>query len=182
MIRLIDGYCKWIDRINKLFTYLAGALVPIMILIVVQDVIRRYVFNDPTTWALDIARFMMVYVFFLALGPTLSTGHHISTDFFTEKYSEKVMKVMQVITGILTIIFSIVLLVQLTESTWEVFVTGKLFSTTNSIPMKYVYVITPIGTLQFLLTAIALLIKPLTKKIDRNEVETTIEEVKRLSS
>src|SRR5690625_3425421 len=119
----VSRYESVVRSINKLFTYVAGLLVPIMIIIVVQDVVRRYLFNDPTTWALDVARFMMVYVFFLALGPALETGHHVSTDFFSNKYSETVKLVMTMITCCLTILFGIVLFVQLLMSTWEVIVT-----------------------------------------------------------
>lgn len=171
--KMIEKYVIYVNVVNKVFVYIAGVLVLFIILIMVYDVILRNFFNAPTAWSLDLARFMMVYVFFLALGPALSTGHHVSLELFQNKVNDRVKKIMQILVYLITMIFGFVLLGELAISTWEVFTMNRLFPTTVSIPMIYVYLITPIGTLQLILTAISELLQSLsltkTNSVKKND-------------
>ena len=54
----------------------------------------------------------------------------------------------------LTVVFGCILLWQLTRSTVDVFVRDELFPTAIQLRVKYVYWIGPVGTLEFVLTAI----------------------------
>ena len=49
---------------------------------VLTEVFFRYVLNAPTAWALDAARFALVYVTFFALAPALESGQHVVVDMF----------------------------------------------------------------------------------------------------
>ncbi|HZG81428.1 MAG TPA: TRAP transporter small permease [Brevibacillus sp.] len=170
-------YVNMISRVNRWFTMSAGILVLAMVIILIQDVLRRYLLNDPTSWALDVSRFLLVYIFFLGLGPALETGHHVSTDLISSRFNEATSKVMVKVVYVLTVLFGIIMLWQLVGSTIEVFKDGRLFPTVVQIPMKYVYMITPIGTLQFILTAIAGLIQSLSTFEKENADEEKAAEV-----
>ena len=61
-------------RVNRLFLSAAGVLVVLLLLIMAYDLVARNVFDAPTSWALDFARFLLVFVFFLAVAPALERG------------------------------------------------------------------------------------------------------------
>ncbi|WP_153731470.1 TRAP transporter small permease [Sporosarcina obsidiansis] len=156
-------------KINSIFIALAAIMIILLVIIIVQEVIRRYFFNEPTTWALDISRFLLVYVFFLSLAPALQSGAHVSTDMVTSKLSPTMQWICKQIAYGLTIIYGIILFWQVLMPTIQVFANNSIFPIVIEVPMKYVYVIAPIGTAQFVITSLICLI--LTFYRERNVVE-----------
>src|SRR5262245_38032731 len=80
---------SWIDAaealtraVNRVFALAASLLVAVIVAVVVREVVLRYGFNTPSTWALDAARYLLLFTFFLALAPALESGHHVHVDLF----------------------------------------------------------------------------------------------------
>src|SRR5262245_65418161 len=78
---------SWIDAaesltraVNRVFALAASLLVAAIVAVVVREVVLRYGFNTPSTWALDVARYLLLFTFFLALAPALESGHHAHVD------------------------------------------------------------------------------------------------------
>jgi len=145
---------KVISKINTLFTLLAGLFILGMVVIITQDVILRNFFDSPSLWALDVARFSLVYIFFLALAPALQSGQHVSTDLFLTKFTPKTQWYLKMIAFMITAVYGLVLFWQVTETTLKVFEDNRIFPVAIELPMKYVYMIAPIGTLQFIVTSL----------------------------
>ncbi len=60
----------------------AALVMFVTMMIVVADVVSRYFFNSPIKWVYPlISRYLMIYMFFLALSDTLRRGQHIVIDF-----------------------------------------------------------------------------------------------------
>lgn len=152
-------YINFIKKVNKIFTGLSGGLILVIAILLFQDVIRRYFLNDPTSWALDIARFILVYVVFLSLAPALQSGQHVTVDFLKEVISANKQRVFNIIVFFLVTIFGAILFWKLSLVTLEVIQDNRMFPIQIPVPVKYVYAIAPIGALQFTLTAISLMIK-----------------------
>lgn len=146
-----------ISGINRVFTWLACVLTLAVIAIVLQDVLRRYFLNNPTDWALDISSFLLVYIFFLALAPALERGNHVKVDFFEERVPTAWRPRLAVAAHLLVVAFGAVLLRELYLLTEDAFIGNYLTSSPLPIRLKYIYVIGPIGTVQFVLTGLALL-------------------------
>jgi TRAP-type mannitol/chloroaromatic compound transport system permease small subunit len=83
---------KTIGAIDR-FTEWTGKLVAWMILPLVlglaYEVVARYGFNAPTTWAYDTSYMLYGSLFMLGAAYTLQRGGHIRTDMFWEKYSDR---------------------------------------------------------------------------------------------
>lgn len=152
-------YINFVKKVNKIFTGLSGVLILVIAILLFQDVIRRYFLNDPTSWALDIARFILVYVVFLSLAPALQSGQHVTVDFLKEVISANKQRVFNIIVFFLVTIFGAILFWKLSLVTLEVIQDNRMFPIQIPVPVKYVYAIAPIGALQFTLTAISLMIK-----------------------
>ena len=85
----MDTGRSWIDAaeaftraVNRLFALAGCVLVAVIVVVVVREVVLRYGFNAPSTWALDVARYLLLFTFFLALAPALESGHHVHVDLF----------------------------------------------------------------------------------------------------
>ena len=90
-------------------------------LVILQDVVRRYLFNDPSAWVLDICSFMLVYLVFLALAPALEAGSHVSVDIFNQLLPRRWRRGIFLFGGVLTIFFATVLFKMLLDETIEAF-------------------------------------------------------------
>jgi len=156
--RMSGGWTAALGRfthaLNRVFILLAGLLAVAICAMIFYDVLMRNALNAPTIWALDASRFLLVYLFFLALAPALETGGHVSVDVLEQWVSAQAWRRLRIAAAALTIVFGCILLWQLTRATVDVFVRDELFPTAVPLRVKYVYWIGPVGTLEFVLTAI----------------------------
>jgi TRAP-type C4-dicarboxylate transport system permease small subunit len=64
----MDHGRSWIDTaeaftrtVNRLFALAGSLLVAAIVVVVVREVVLRYGFNAPSTWALDVARYLLAH-------------------------------------------------------------------------------------------------------------------------
>ena len=70
-----------IDAISWLGGAASGVLIFALIVLMVYEVVVRYVFSAPTTWGYEIGTWVMGASFVLAIGYALSTDSHVRVDF-----------------------------------------------------------------------------------------------------
>ncbi len=149
---------RFTRRVNAVFLAVSGGLAAAIMIVILQDVVRRYAFNDPSAWVLDICSFMLVYLFFLALAPALEAGSHVSVDLFSRAFPPRFRRRVLLLGAVLTVAFGAILCVMLLNDTLEAFADDNPFpASTIPMKMKYVWVVGPIGVAQFVLTALVLL-------------------------
>ena len=145
-------------RVNAVFLAVSGGLAAAIMLVILQDVVRRYAFNDPSAWVLDICSFMLVYLFFLALAPALEAGSHVSVDLFRQLIPDRYRRRVLLLGGALTVGFGAILCFMLFNDTVEAFADDNPFpASTIPMKMKYIWMVGPLGAAQFVLTALVLL-------------------------
>ena len=87
---LSSGYVRVINTIDR-FTDNTGTLIAWLnvplVLVVVYEVLSRYLFNSPTQWSFDLTYMLYGTIFMLGAAYALHKGAHIRTDFFYEKWS-----------------------------------------------------------------------------------------------
>ncbi len=63
-----------------------------------SDVLLRYFFNSPLTWAYDlISQYLMVALFFLALAATQRHGHNVRVDILLRNVSTRTRNAMELL-------------------------------------------------------------------------------------
>ena len=82
MLRLARAIDRFTERSALLFAWL---LAP-MIVAVGWEVVARYAFSAPTSWAYETIYMLCAAMFMLGAAYALRTGAHIRTDFFWEKW------------------------------------------------------------------------------------------------
>jgi TRAP-type mannitol/chloroaromatic compound transport system permease small subunit len=80
IVRVLDGIS---DHSGKLFSWLIIPLMGAM----VYEVVARYFFNAPTTWAYDISYTLYSALFLLGAAYALRHGDHVRTDFIYRLFS-----------------------------------------------------------------------------------------------
>jgi TRAP-type mannitol/chloroaromatic compound transport system permease small subunit len=69
-----------IDAFSRACGVLAALLVVALIVLMLYDVMMRYVFNAPTLWGYDVNTFLMGAAFILSVGYALSLDAHVRVD------------------------------------------------------------------------------------------------------
>jgi TRAP-type C4-dicarboxylate transport system permease small subunit len=96
--------------IEKAASSVAAAFMFAIMMIVFCDVIMRYAFNKPFSWAYDlISLYLMAGVFFLVLSEAYASRAHVSVDILQQKFSPRMIRVSEIVTCIVGIVvFSLI--------------------------------------------------------------------------
>lgn len=101
---MLDGILKVLATIEKIASTIAAAFMFAIMIIVFSDVIMRYAFNRPFSWAYDlISLYLMAGVFFLVLSEAYTERAHVSVDILQQKFSAPMIRLSEIVTCIVGI-------------------------------------------------------------------------------
>ena len=70
-----------------------------IMIIVFSDVVMRYAFNRPFSWAYDlISLYLMAGIFFLVLSEAYTSRAHVSVDILQQKFSPAMIRLSEIVT------------------------------------------------------------------------------------
>lgn len=79
--------------------WLSAAAMFAIMLIVFCDVIMRYVFHSPLSWAYDlISLYLVAAVFFLSLSAAYSEGAHVNVDILQQTFPPRAIRLTELVT------------------------------------------------------------------------------------
>lgn len=78
-----------------------------MFLIIVVQVILRFVFKTGLSWGEEIARILFVWLSFVTFGYLTRNNRHVRIGFLREKFSEKIQKGLLILCDLLFLFFSL---------------------------------------------------------------------------
>ncbi|MEN7549525.1 TRAP transporter small permease subunit [Rapidithrix thailandica] len=89
MKTVLHSYSKGVDHINEWLGKMAGWLTTFLMILIVYDVINRYLFNysNPATFELEWHLFAIIFL--MGAGYTLKHDRHVRVDVFYANFSEK---------------------------------------------------------------------------------------------
>ncbi|MBL0420720.1 TRAP transporter small permease [Ramlibacter sp. AW1] len=151
----------FVEAVNGWFLTFSGVAVLLVLVGILWEIVSRNVFGLPTSWALDASRFALVFIFFLALAPALQSGSHVAVDILYEYLPAGPKRAMQIVALLLVVGFALLLLWYVWQETYEAFLYDGSFTATIPVKMKTIYWVGPLGVVQFLLTAVSLLLRSL---------------------
>ncbi|MDH2433820.1 TRAP transporter small permease [Pokkaliibacter sp. MBI-7] len=122
--------------------YLSLTLVAVMTLVILLQVVCRYVFNDALAWTEEAGRYMMVWMTFIALPIVCYKGQHAALDFFSHLLWRRTRYLLEIV---LYVLIMVVLFFAL-EKSWLFASKGaRIFATSLPITKYWVYLSMPIG-------------------------------------
>ena len=143
------------DLLLSLCKYAIILMVPLMTGIIFVQVILRYVFQSPFSWAEELARYLLIWITCLGSAYAIRDGMHISISYLQSKLKGSTQTVVRMVIYVLTLGFFIYCIKE-----------GMLFSlaqwtqlsTAMQIPMTFPYIAIPIGFAIMFLVALECLI------------------------
>lgn len=161
--KIFDG----VKKINIIAATLSGAILLFITIAIFVDVFLRYFFDRPSIWVTEVSSYLFLYLIFLATAYALQVGQHIQVTFLLDYFSDKVRRIIDIITSIFALIFSVVLLWQSSVMTWTAFAEHWTSPTMLNAPFAYIYVIMVIGSFLLVLTFIGNIILLLSHEQER---------------
>ena len=139
---------------NRAFAAASSALALVIVAAVIVAVLARMA-SATVLWPHDVAQFALLYLFFLALAPALESGHHVGVELFDSAVPRAIRRYIFHIAALLVITFGCILLWQLWRTTARAFADDRLAIAAIAVPLKWIYIAGPIGSIQFILTGLA---------------------------
>ena len=78
-----------IARIHRTLATLLGCLVLILMMVIIVDVVGRFVFNKPLPGGVEISMLLFVWVIFLPLAYVLFEGNHVRLTLFLVRLPQR---------------------------------------------------------------------------------------------
>ncbi len=80
---------SWIDRLNALAGGLASSLTALLVLLVVIDVLTRYLLSDSAAWVMELEWHLFALIFLLGSGYAFQHNRHVRVDLFYGRFSPR---------------------------------------------------------------------------------------------
>ncbi len=96
-----------LKRIDELFL---ATLLGIMCVVLILQVVCRYVFNTPLVWSEEVARYLFIWMTMLGLSYNVRKDNNISMQLLVQHFPESVNKIISIIINILAIVLFLCLL------------------------------------------------------------------------
>lgn len=135
---------KTIDAVNNLFGNITAWTVILMMIIVVYEVVSRYVFSAPTRWSMEIIQYTFCIASLWAGGYCLLKDKHVRVDILYPKFSSRTQAKVEMITLMFPLVFCAVLVWMGTDE----FLASLAENTRSEVmafPMWPIRLVVPIG-------------------------------------
>ena len=97
--------------INKVVEWFSISLIVVMVLLVLWQVIARYVLNNPSTFSEALTRYMFVWLVLVTSTSAFGTREHMCISVFKNKLKDKSKAVVNILIEAITLIFAAGILV-----------------------------------------------------------------------
>ncbi len=98
-------FLKWIDLINDKLGQFCGWFVLIITGIITFEVVARYIFDAPTTWANEISSQVFALYTLALAGTTYLYGGHINVDIILNRLSIRRRAIMDLVSYVFVLLY-----------------------------------------------------------------------------
>jgi TRAP-type C4-dicarboxylate transport system permease small subunit len=143
---VVGGFrLNFFKKIDEHFEeYILSTLLMSIGIVMLIQVILRYVFKSPLSWAEEVCRYMFVWSAFMSIGYCFKKEKVLIVDALYVKFPKALKNIMDIISAILTLIFFSFLFIRSISIVQAIASSGQV-SSALGIPMKYVYMAAPVG-------------------------------------
>lgn len=131
--------------LDKVLAVLCIALFAFLVLLVTWQVITRFIFNDPSVFSEELAKYCFVWLVLFGSAYVFGENGHMSIEFIKDKFPAKFKMTVEVFIELVIIFFAALILVKggyaVTELAWT------QLSASLKIPVGYLYAAMPISGL-----------------------------------
>ena len=160
---------KVIDNISEWSGKTASLLVIPMTVVILYEVVARYIFNSPTIWAFEIS--LALYGFYVLLlgGYILKGRGHINIDIVYGRFSPRQRAIINLFTWLLFFAWISVIMWQGWKAGWFSWTAREHYITPFAFPIYPVKLCLPLGAFLIFLQGLAGYIRDITFVITGRE-------------
>lgn len=153
-------FVRVIDRMSDLIGgYLMGWLLVVMMLMILVEVLTRYIFQSPMSIAEEYGGYMMVAITFLGLGFAWKEKSHVRVEMAVNMLPLRLQQWMRLVSLIFAIGFALVLIKGSFDMVSQTQMFGERSDTWLRTPLMWPQMVLVIGSFMLLLQLMAQLIK-----------------------
>ena len=124
-----------------------AALIVVITLLLIYEVVTRYFLRSPSMWALDVARYAILYLTFLGAAWLLEEEGHVKVEILTSRFNDRNQALIHSITSILAFLACGIFFWEAAALTYEAFVTGEFIDRSIVVPKSLIMGMMPLGTI-----------------------------------
>jgi len=134
-----------VEFLSDLSGYASALAILLATLVIVEQVVVRYVLRMPTIWQVEFAVYLLIAATFIGAAYGLKENSHINIELFTTLLPPGVKRWLDLFTSVVALWFCAYLAYKGAVMWWEAYEGGWRTSSLWSIPLTYPYAIIPIG-------------------------------------
>jgi len=136
---------RTVDLLSDVAGYFSSAAILLATLVIVQQVVVRYVFQSPTIWQVELAIYLLMAATFIGAAYGLKEDSHINIELVTGLLPPRAKAVLDLCTSFLALLFCLyiawkggIMWLEAYHGDWD-------SSSLWSVKLVYPYAILPIG-------------------------------------
>jgi TRAP-type mannitol/chloroaromatic compound transport system permease small subunit len=90
-------FTEIIDKIVQKQGEVSSLLMVVLVVLIGYEVVRRYFFNAPTIWGLELTTFIFGVHFVMGYGYTELFDGHVRVDIFSSKFPQKIQDILYIV-------------------------------------------------------------------------------------
>lgn len=153
---MLSGYSRFLDGIERVLYWILAFLIGAMTLVMIYQVVLRYVFNNANIWAEELIKFMFIWSVMLGGCIAVRKNSHLRIEVFIDMLSPAKKAWIQIVTYSLVMAFLAVLLVL-----GLVLVSNTTVNRSAGlgVPMAIPYFSVPLGAFLMMLACVEFMLK-----------------------
>jgi len=134
-----------VEFLSDVSGYVSGIAILLATLVIVEQVVVRYVLKLPTIWQVEFAVYLLIAATFVGAAYGLKHNSHINIELFTTHLPPGIKRGLDLVTSFIALVFCAYLAWKGAVMWWEAYEGGWRTSSLWSIPLVYPYAIIPLG-------------------------------------
>ena len=165
---MLKAYYKFLNAIEKVEKVILAASMAAMVVLMLYQVILRYVFSASNSWSEELVRYLFILDVMLAASIAVRRNSHLQIDVLINCFSPKLKRIFTIAATLAGIVF----LALLFWYSLDLCMTATSnVSPGLGIPMSIPYACVPLGAVLMILTSIEVILKPV-EELRQEEVPT----------
>ena len=164
---MLKTYSKFLNAIEKVEKVVLAASMATMVILMLYQVILRYVFSASNSWSEELVRYLFILDVMLAASIAVRRNSHLQIDVLINCFSPKLKRIFTIAATLAGIVF----LALLFWYSLDLCMTATSnVSPGLGIPMSIPYACVPLGAVLMILTSIEVILKTVEELRHEEEV------------
>jgi C4-dicarboxylate transporter DctQ subunit len=135
------------DNVLTVAAYSSGFIIILMMLSISYEVVMRYFFTAPTTWAIDFSGYMQHALILLGAAWVLKNNGHTRIDIVLNRFQGKKRSILNLFTFSISLVACAIFFWKGLEATWGAYQRGDFLYREVEIPSAPLLAFFPLGFL-----------------------------------